>query len=87
MSLQAGLQPNDDISIHYEACDELLQVVAQNHDMITSTVKQPLVSEAPADSNDVIILKTSKVGIGSDDRKLCDSVKCRDSGVYSKCCL
>lgn len=60
---QAGLQPNDDITVHYGGSDELVKVIGQQHDFISATIKQPLVCDAPSAVESPIIAKTMEVRV------------------------
>ncbi|XP_067934443.1 isoleucine--tRNA ligase, cytoplasmic-like [Watersipora subatra] len=58
---EAGLQPNDEITIHYEAGKELCKVIEDNQEMIQLAVKQPLTTSAPTNPSQVIICKEGEV--------------------------
>lgn len=59
--LQAGLQPNDDITIHYETTPQLCKVIEQFNDLIYTAVKQPLKQGPPSASDKIIISKDNSV--------------------------
>jgi isoleucyl-tRNA synthetase len=58
---KAKLTPHDDITVYFSAAGDLPRIVAELHDFIQVTVKQPMVSGSPPRGADVIISEASKI--------------------------